>query len=160
MSADVTLILIFLALALGLFLVEPFVPSFGLFTLLGLLLAGYAVDSAFFVDSIYGWGTLILACLGIPSAYCLGFKLMRRTSLVLKESGSPGVSTPLPVRPASIHIGKKGVAVSALRPMGVADFSGCRIEVLSQNGIVPPGTEIRVVSIRKMPIEVVPLHGE
>ncbi len=44
-------------------------------------------------------------------------------------------------------LGREGVARSALRPAGVAEIDGNRVDVVSEGGRIPPGSRIRVIEV-------------
>lgn len=45
-------------------------------------------------------------------------------------------------------VGSRGVAVSALRPSGIAEVEGKRIAVVTEGGFVPAGATVEVVSAK------------
>jgi membrane-bound ClpP family serine protease len=49
--------------------------------------------------------------------------------------------------PAPVRVGQTGVTMSELRPVGVCDFDGVRLEAQSEHGLVAPGTAVRVVAL-------------
>src|SRR5690606_1220113 len=51
-------------------------------------------------------------------------------------------------------LGQTGRTLSPLRPAGVADIGGRRIDVVAQGTFVPPGTPVEVVSVRGSRVEV------
>ncbi len=58
---------------------------------------------------------------------------------------------PAPLLP--VRIGQSGTTTSELRPMGLCDFDGQRIEVKSEIGIIESGRRITVVNIdQRLPI--------
>jgi len=47
----------------------------------------------------------------------------------------------------SRYLGKQGLAVTPLRPTGVAEIEGERIEVTTEGGFISAGSEIKVVAM-------------
>ncbi len=47
-------------------------------------------------------------------------------------------------------LGKSGVAVTILRPVGIAEIEGKRVEVISDGEFIQPGTEIKVIKVEGM----------
>lgn len=47
----------------------------------------------------------------------------------------------------SRYVGRSGVALSPLRPTGIADIDGDRIEVVTEGGFVAAGSRIKVVAM-------------
>lgn len=63
-------------------------------------------------------------------------------SLFLAGTADPNPAiAPPPLRP-----GQTGVAASELRPGGICDFDGDRVDCQSEAGIIPAGTTVRVVA--------------
>ncbi|MHB1153735.1 MAG: NfeD family protein [Eubacteriales bacterium] len=55
-------------------------------------------------------------------------------------------------------IGKEGVALSQLRPSGIGEFDGQRLDVVSEGTYIEPGTRITVVHTEGRRIVVKPIH--
>jgi hypothetical protein len=82
--------------------------------------------------------------LASPLIGSLAIKIYPRTPIGRRMVLQPPSSTPAPL---PIHIGQTGVVASALRPMGECDFGDQRIEVISEQGMIPSGQAVKVVSI-------------
>ena len=46
-----------------------------------------------------------------------------------------------------VHICQRGIAVSGLRPMGMVDFDGQRVEAVTEIGMLEPQTPVIVTAI-------------
>ena len=46
------------------------------------------------------------------------------------------------------YIGMEGVAVSLLRPSGIAEIGGARLNVVTEGALIPPGTPIEVITVQ------------
>jgi membrane-bound serine protease (ClpP class) len=53
-------------------------------------------------------------------------------------------------------LGKIGVAVTILRPVGIAEIDGKRVEVVSDGAFIQPGAEIKVIKVEGMRVLVAP----
>lgn len=141
-----------------LFALELFViPGFGIVGILGLLaLLGALVMSTLGAGSHSGFILWAVARMGfslvlavILSALFLKFlpKLPIGRKLILSTAldASDGFSS----TPPSDYqwLGKTGHAHSALRPAGIADFQGHRIDVVSDGEFIDAGTPIRVMHV-------------
>lgn len=138
-----------------LLLVEVLVlPGFGVAGVLGIVAMAAAL-----VLSTLGEGSSTQALLtaasrlGISLAVALGLSLLMLRFLPKTRFGRQLVlDTNLDAHsgftsePLSDHhlVGKLGVAVSSLRPAGIADIDGQRIDVVSDGDYVEPGDPIRV----------------
>jgi membrane-bound serine protease (ClpP class) len=56
------------------------------------------------------------------------------------------------------YIGKEGVAFSMLRPVGTGDFSGEKIEVVSELEYIQAGTPIKIIAVDGLRVVVRPLE--
>ncbi len=56
-------------------------------------------------------------------------------------------------------VGQRGVAVTTLRPSGVAEFEGRRVDVVTQGTFIAPGEPVEVVSVRGARVEVRPVRA-
>lgn len=56
-----------------------------------------------------------------------------------------------------LQVGEEGIAISALRPMGKADFRDKIFEVSTFGNFLPSGTRVRVVSIKNHKIYIEPI---
>jgi len=132
-----------------LLLVEALFPNFGI---LGLSGAGAIVASVVLSAATAGEGLLLLASSVFLSALVLAgsFRYLKRSGLwsqiVLqfaetKEQGYVGPGD------ASHLVGEEGVSLTPLRPAGVAELEGRRVDVVSEGGFVAAGTPVRVVMV-------------
>lgn len=130
---------------LGLLAAEMLLPAHGLIGVLGLVSLCGAVGSAFWVNQYVGLASLVGLVLMVPLAWGLWVKIWPRTPLGKKMvlqavSGSPD-------RITGISPGQSGAAVSELRPSGVCDFAGARVEAYSEHGVIGAGSPVIAVSV-------------
>ena len=45
-------------------------------------------------------------------------------------------------------LGKKGTAITDLRPSGAGDFDGVRFDVVTEGGYIERGTEIEIIKVK------------
>ena len=141
-----------LCLIAGLLLMvyEMFTPGMGVPALLGgICLLGAIVLRA---DSLTtALITLILILLPLMIAAGIIFRsfskgALSRSGIVLRDS-IDGDSTPLGDKGAESLIGLEGQCVTALRPVGVGDFSGKRLDIVSAGGFIQKGARVRITAI-------------
>ena len=138
-------------------------------------LAAFAVPLRNLILGLLG-GALLLAVLArwLPET-----KLFRRVILGTTIGGQPELATPEGLtfddmdaadgsapattgvgssggRVAGLVVGATGVTTSALRPYGSATIAGRTVEVVSEGGMLPAGTPVRVVARRGIEIVVAP----
>jgi len=135
--------LVLLIIGIAMFFLEALIPSMGLLTILALVCSITATILAFQVSTTFGVICVIAIAVSVPLAVVLFFKLMAKTNIVLKE----GEKDFRPMEPKDYLIGKEGVAVTYLRPSGVAMINGNRFDVTAENDLLDEGTRIKVVSV-------------
>ena len=149
----------------GLVVVELFVPGFGApgitgiaLLLLGVVLAANSILEAVLLVIII----VILLCLVLSLFLRSASKgRLAKTPLVLSNAATKkdGYSS---AEDMSFFLGREGVALTALRPSGVADFDGVKLDVVSDGEFVNKSTSVvitkvegsRIVVAAKAPKEV------
>ncbi len=148
MEALIALALI--ALGLGLIVAEVYlVPGFNVIGIIGLLLMVFGVGYAFSTFGIYagivallgagasGMGTFYLMWQsGAWNRFVLSTNLQQDEKAIARESEQ-----------RARYLGKVGHAMTPLRPTGVAEIEGDRIEVVTEGEFIAAGSEIRVVAM-------------
>lgn len=139
-----------LIVALVMFVIEVFTPGVGVAGATGLL-ALIAV-----VVMQLGWGhprvalyiiaiALLLIILGlIWIIRSLQRGRLSKSFLVLKDQ-QDGTSVPDVASAKSDLLGKTGIAITTLRPAGIAEIDGRRLDVTSVGAFVPKGSAITVI---------------
>jgi len=154
--------LVLLAAALLLVVVEIFVPSAGLISVVAGIVGVAGIACLFQVDKVWGFAGILAALVLVPMIFALGIKVMPSTPLgkrmLYGESGKHQ-----PVIPEE-HGGElealldaEGEALTDLRPVGIARIEGQRIDVLSEIAFIPAGAKVRVTSVEGSQIKVRPL---
>ena len=145
-------VVVLLAVAgIGLIISEIFVPG-GVLGMMGLLaLIGSIVVAAMYFPT----GGIVATVLLIPVAgivaWILAFRVLRKTRLggsVFLNTTQEGVSVLSgSAEELTRFVGKRGTAQSYLRPAGVADIEGERVDVVTEGEYVPAGTLIEVLEL-------------
>jgi membrane-bound ClpP family serine protease len=144
----------FLFLVAGLLLLtaELFIPSGGLIGLLAISCLGLSVWKAFQYSSALGIEFLAALLILMPLALMLAAHLWPRTPLakrILLRPPSPEDVEPSHHNERLDHlIGQFGRALTPLRPSGLVDFDGRRLDGLSEEGLIPAGALVRAVQVR------------
>jgi len=137
-----------LLLGVGLMIVEVFVPGFGLPGIMGLVLIGAGTVLAGVYHGTMAAVAVLLVTIAVIAV--LVSWLMRRASkgeiphgeLFLKDREELHAG-----RDMQVLVGKKGVTSSVLRPAGIGDFDGVRLNVVTEGGFIDRGTPIEIVSV-------------
>jgi membrane-bound ClpP family serine protease len=143
-----------LCMAVGLILLiaEVFIPSGGL---IGLLAAGLLVVSLWMAfASSTALGLKFVFALGglLPLTLALAVYLWPRTPMAkwifLSPPEPEDVEAEPRAHPLEHLVGQFGRALTPLRPSGLVDFDGRRIDGLSEEGLIPAGALVRAVQVR------------
>lgn len=149
-----------LVVGVALLVVEVFMPGFGLPGISGLILVAVGV--------IITWNTygavaglavtvISLALAGISVSVSIKSAAsgkLSRSALFLKD-----VSGTVDHEETAALLGKEGVTDTVLNPVGIAEFDGVRLNVLSEGTFLAKGTPVKVVQVEGAKITVRPIQG-
>ncbi len=127
--------------------IEVAVPGFGIFGISGIvsIVAGMIFAAKDFPTFLMVLGIGILgAAVGLPLIYLLLKKLGLLRKLALEQGMLPEEGYVSHEHTESLT-GKTGIALSVLRPAGVAEISGTRQSVVSSGAYIEKGAQIVVV---------------
>lgn len=141
--------IILFVIGIGLLIMEMFVPSFGILGILGIvaLILGItmgAYDTSNALQSL-GIALLIAAVIVLIFAY-----VFRRRGIWNRFILSEQLTTDkgfVPQVSREKWIGQEGVTLSDLRPSGIAEIAGERIDVITSGEYIDKGKPIRVISV-------------
>lgn len=125
------------------------VPGMNVVGILGILVLIFSVGYAFSSNGLVGGlftlaGTLFL---GGAMLYAM-WKSGKWEEFVLATSMIPGTQLPEGSQDnRARYLGKVGEALTPLRPSGVAEIDGERVEVQTEGGFIAANSRIRVVAI-------------
>ncbi len=131
---------IFIGVGLFCLFLEVFVPSGGILGLLFLGCAGFGVYGLFHQGRTF-LGVSAIAGTAVAILLGIRFGLYR---LSFRGSLPPETFTSVDPGIASLQ-GKKGVAITPLRPAGIALIEGKRVDVVTRGTFVAKDTEVCVV---------------
>ncbi len=139
-----------IALGLALIAIEVYlVPGINVFGIIGLVVIVFAIGYVFTESGPLGG---VITLLGASGACALMFWAMWRSGawerFVLSTSlGRGSGEEPLETGQRSSYLGKKGLAITPLRPTGVVEIEGNRIEVATEGEFIATGSWVRVVAM-------------
>ena len=142
-------ILICFLLGLGLLIVEVFMPGFGLPGISGIILEVVAIVMTYLWHgglAALGVTLIILAIIGVVISLALrsvNQGKLSKSKIVLHdtESAAEGYTA---IEDMQVFVGKEGVATTVLRPTGMAEFDGVKLNVVSDGEFIPKDTRVRV----------------
>lgn len=142
-------------------IIELFIPGFGFFGASGIVL----IVAAIVARMIMGGDALMLMYMILLSAALFGLLFLllgkfiksrqkNEKSMFSVKSAVPDGRTEGTADYTSL-VGKTGVAVTILRPVGRAEFDGVPVDVVARDGFVDKGTSVTVVSVEGATVTVV-----
>jgi membrane-bound serine protease (ClpP class) len=138
------LAVLLLAIGAVLLIGELLLPTHGLLGVAGVAAALLAILVSARENVWAGLVLTVLLALSTPLIWAAAVKIWPKTFVGRRVMLPPLANTPAESR---VQVGQSGVTVSELRPMGTCEFDGERVEAISEHGIVPPGTAVRVVAL-------------
>lgn len=138
-------------LGIAALILEIFIlPGFGISGVAGIILITWGV-LLLAVDFTQATMALVVALLATLVVFLLSLKLLKRfniwqrLTLGTKQQKETGYVAP---QANLVHyIGKTGVAVTPLRPSGVAEVIGQRLDVVTEGDYISAGTPIEVIQV-------------
>lgn len=145
-------IIICFLLGIGFLILEAFLPGFGAPGITGVVLEAITLVltwNAHGPMATLGLLLIVLATLAIAistSLRSLSKGKLSKSKIFLSsaESSEAGYRTS---EDLDIFVGREGTATSVLRPTGIADFDGVRLNVSSEGDFVQAGTRVRIISV-------------
>lgn len=140
--------LLLLIIGFALVVVEMYIPGFGFPGITGTicLIAGVALYAK---TDIVAW--LVMTVI-IVSLLCVALSIsirsaargrLAKSKLVLNEVSTSGVGE----NDLSYYVGKTGCATTVLRPAGMGEFEGVKLNILSDGEYIPEGAQVTVTRV-------------
>ncbi len=130
-------------------IIEFIIPGFGVFGIIGIVftLFGLMFAARSFRDFILSGGiTLAVAIISIPIMFKLFGRLKIFDKIILKHGETSDQGYLAPSENTISAIGKEGITVTDLRPAGMAKIDGMRMDVISHEGFIKQGTNVKVIN--------------
>ena len=150
-AANLPIIICFL-IGIGLLILEAFMPGFGAPGITGIVLEIVTLVLTWFEHGpIATLAMLLIVLLVLAIAISTGLRSitsgrLSKSSLVHQEteSNEDGYRS---TQDLDVFMDKEGIASSVLRPTGIADFDGVRLNVSSEGDFIPAGTRVRIIKV-------------
>ena len=147
-------------LALGIILIitgafllvlEVFIPSFGLLSVCAITSIVAGVWLFFKVGVVTGWIGVGISVVLVPVTWIIAYRMLPKTrfgkSVILagpeRDKGDAIADTDS----LKDLLGKIGVVISPLRPVGMCEFSGNRYECVAETGFVENDKTVKVIHV-------------
>ncbi len=157
--------IILLGAALGLLVIEIFVPTAGVLGIAAVPVALVGVICLFRAGTSWGLGGLLTVLITGPTVFFYGLKVYRQTPLGRKMT-SADIDDQMTaereredelLRERQKLIGSEGVVVTELRPIGVVKLGERRYDALSETSLVRAGAVVRVTGADATQLRVRPV---
>ena len=130
---------------------EVFVPSGGLISICALacLIGGLMIF--FHSSTTAGWVGIVVAIIMIPSVWIITYRIFPKTRFGKSVTLTPSEREQGDAVPDTAELkellGKEGVVITPLRPVGMCDFSGHRVECVAESGYVDKDNKVKVIHV-------------
>lgn len=145
-------ILVCLIVGLVLIVLEAFMPGFGLPGIAGIILHVIAVVLTWFSHGPVAALCMTVALLSIiaiaisVSLHSAAKGRLSKSRIVLNETESSEAGYRAS-EDMQVFLGKEGVATTVLRPTGMAEFDGVKLNVVSEGEYIQAGTRVQIVRV-------------
>lgn len=138
-------------LCAALLIAEVFVPSGGLITVCSLACLVGGVAIFFHHSAAAGWVGVITAVVMIPSVLIMAYKRFPKSRFgkavtLVPPERDKGDAIPDTDRLKEL-LGSRGLVLTPLRPVGMCDFSGQRVECVAESGYVDKDRIVKVIRV-------------
>jgi membrane-bound serine protease (ClpP class) len=164
MTQSLTFAYVLIAVGLLLMLAELVIFSHGVLAALGIAAIAIGVALTFNYSMTTGLVTLVCVGVGLPMLlsglfhYWPRTRMGRRMFLANPDEDATVASMPVNLELEQLR-GQYGRAVSALRPAGVTDFGGRRVDTITEGMMVEPGQLVRCIDVRAGKVVVRPVDA-
>ena len=155
-------IILSLIVGIGLLVVEAFMPGFGVAGFSGVALELVAVVMTYLRHGALAAVVMMLVCLSVVAvAVALSLRSaakgkLSRSEMILRgtESAEAGYRSSEDMQ---VFLGKEGVTSTVLRPTGMAEFDGVKLNVLSEGDFINAGVKVKIIRVDGSRVVVKPL---
>ena len=142
MGSELWVVLLF-ALGLSLIVAEIFLVGVVL-GLIGLTCMLVSIYFGFEKSAGLGWTLVVIAAASVPVLAIVWVKVINRV-LAMKFTQAGYTSAQMQYKDL---VGQEGVALTALRPAGMARFGEKKVDVVSEGEVIDRDSRVRVVEVK------------
>ena len=149
-----------MVVGVALLVLEVFVPGFGLPGISGLILLSAGIIMTWIhYGMVAGLAVTLIALAVAGISISVSIKSassgkIAKSALVLNE-----VTAPVDTEEMNELVGKEGETLTVLNPVGVAEFDGVRLNVVSEGSYLEKGCKVRVLEVEGAKILVREIRG-
>lgn len=142
----------------ALIVAEVFVPSGGLISIFALACLVGGIVIFFNYSVIAGWIGVGIAAIMIPAVLVVAYKMFPKTRFGRSVTLTPPERQQGDAVPDTSELkdmlGAVGIVLTPLRPVGMCDFSGRRLECVAESGYVHKGKKVKVIDVESTQLTV------
>ena len=158
MALKIALIIALMVAGIVLLPLELVVVSFGLLTILSVVMFAIAIWLGFTISMALGVGLIVAAAVGTPAFFFIFVRVLRNTRwgkgvFLMRALEKPGAATPEKELQQTL-IGRYAVAETQLRPSGAIRIEGKRLIARAEGGIIQAGQRVKVIAADGMDVVV------
>lgn len=153
MEPSLTLAFILIIVGFVLLAAELFIPTGGVLFVLSVLCLAVGVGMAFYCDASTGMITLIVVAVALPVIGGVAFYFWPKTPIgkrmFLDAPAEDATLANMPVNLELEHLrGRVGRTLGSLRPAGIVDFDGRRVDVLTEGMMVDDNQWVKCIDVK------------
>jgi membrane-bound ClpP family serine protease len=141
-----------------LIMAEVFVPSGGIISICALACLIGGLGIFFHFSRAAGWIGIVVAIVMIPSVLIMAYKMFPKTRFGKSVTLTPPERQQGDAIPDTAELkellGAVGEVLTPLRPVGMCDFLGQRVECVAESGYVDKGKKVKVVDVESTQLTV------
>jgi len=135
----------------GLIVAEVLIPSGGVLSVCALICLVSGITIFFRHSAAAGLAGLIVAVVMVPSLLVMAYRILPRTRFgrqvlltpPVRQRGEAIADTP----ELSKLLGRTGRVLTTMRPVGMVDFDGRRVECVAERGYVQRDKNVKVIHV-------------
>jgi membrane-bound ClpP family serine protease len=135
------------AIAAALVIAEMLLPAHGALGVLGVAAMAAGIMVCYRISHALGLYVAVGLAVAAPFVGALWMRLWPRTPLGRRLILGSLPSRTEAQRAERVAVGETGVVVAELRPNGLCDFGGQRLEARAERGVLPAGQRVRVIAV-------------
>lgn len=147
-----------------LILTEVFVPSGGIISLFALACVIVGGVIFFRHSTTVGWIGVVIALIMIPSVLIFAYRIFPKTRFGKSVMLTPSEREQGDAIPDTAELkdllGAEGLVLTPLRPVGMCNFSGRRVECVAEGGYVDKDKKVKVIDVESTQLTVRLIEGE
>ena len=142
----------------ALIIAEIFVPSGGIISLFALACVIGGAVIFFRHSNTAGWIGVVIAVIMIPSVLVFAYRIFPKTKFGKSVTLTPPERQKGDAIPDTEELkellGAVGLVMTPLRPVGMCDFSGQRLECVAEGGYVDKEKKVKVINVESTQLTV------